>query len=360
MSSQNDAAEGKPIALEGLIALNDEIASLIRAGAPLELGLRQFGEGQAGALGTISRRLSDRMSRGESLAEAVAAEGERLPVLYRRVIETGLRAGRLPAALEVLSGFARDLVDLRRRLSLALIYPFIVVLLAYALFVVFLIEMGARYRDAYESLQIPIHGLMRFFIDIGETVQIWGWIPPGSLILFAAWAIVAPDRWLLRSSGPIWPLSWLPGIKTISSNARYANFSALLALLVDHEIPLAEAVVLAAGATGDGRIESSARAVAGRLAQGQEPAATDANAGGLPPVLNWLMSRGRSPERLSEALRRAGQMYQGRAKNQIEWLNFVFPVVASVVIGGGALLLYSLAFFVPLIDMLNDLATEAM
>ena len=52
--------------IEQLIALNDEIASMARAGVPLELGLRELGGDSAGRLREVSQALSDRMSAGAS------------------------------------------------------------------------------------------------------------------------------------------------------------------------------------------------------------------------------------------------------------------------------------------------------
>ena len=93
------------MSLESLVALNDEIAALVRTGLPLERGLRQVGDDLSGRLGGTMSSLAERMSRGASLPEALAAEGDRLPRIYRAVVEAGLRAGRLSAALEKFKTF---------------------------------------------------------------------------------------------------------------------------------------------------------------------------------------------------------------------------------------------------------------
>ena len=100
--------------LEDLIALNDEIAALARAGMPLERGLLDLGRDVPGRLGAMTTALGERMSRGEGLAEAIAAQGDRLPPMYRAVVEAGIRSGRLPVALEGLAGVARRVVETRR------------------------------------------------------------------------------------------------------------------------------------------------------------------------------------------------------------------------------------------------------
>ena len=85
-----------PITLDQLLALNEEIAALVRAGLPLGRGLLEAGRDVRGRLGRIAGVLGRRMNRGEGLAEALEAERRAIPPLYRAVVEAGARAG--PAA----------------------------------------------------------------------------------------------------------------------------------------------------------------------------------------------------------------------------------------------------------------------
>ena len=86
--------------------------------------LREYESSTAGSapgrLAEISGLLAQRLSAGLSVAEALAAEETRLPRVYRAVIEAGIKAGRLPQALEAVSRYARTLLDVRRRISLAM------------------------------------------------------------------------------------------------------------------------------------------------------------------------------------------------------------------------------------------------
>ena len=92
-------AKSPSIALEDLIAFNDEMAALIRAGVPLDQGLRSMRHEVPGRLGKLTTLLSERLEKGESLEHALGEMGDTVPPIYSAVVIAGLRAGRLAAAL---------------------------------------------------------------------------------------------------------------------------------------------------------------------------------------------------------------------------------------------------------------------
>ena len=88
--------------LRELLAFNDEVASLSRAGVPLDLGLSQVSRDPDRAIELINAAIKRRMQNGASLADAVSQEDDILPPIYQSVVSAGLRCGRLPAALAAL------------------------------------------------------------------------------------------------------------------------------------------------------------------------------------------------------------------------------------------------------------------
>ena len=69
--------------------------------------------------------MGKRIDAGQPLPQVVAELGTALPPAYQTVIAAGLRAGRLPAALEGVARTARRISQLRRSIGLSLIYPVI-------------------------------------------------------------------------------------------------------------------------------------------------------------------------------------------------------------------------------------------
>ncbi len=344
--------------IEQLIALNDEIASLVRGGVPLELGLRELGSDSTGALQEISQSLAVRMKAGASLAEALHAEGPRLPVTYRTVVEAGIRAGRLPAALEAVSNYARELVDLRRRITLALLYPFIVVVLAYLLFGLFIVQMVRRFRETYELFRLPVHWSLEMLSAVTEWVAMWWWVPPLGLVAIVIWWMTTGGARMLTFSGLARPLAWIPYVGLISRYFQYANFAELLALMVEHQVPLPEALRLTAEATGDARLQRSGRQLAESIESSEHAAGFGVRRFGFPPFLFWVLTCGQSAGGMAKLLRHAASIYRRQGVNLSHWLKIVFPIVAAVVIGGGVTILYALTLFGPLSQLWNDLGLD--
>lgn len=76
-------ARSKPLSLQELALLNQEIAALVRAGVPLESGLAMAGASGRGAQEVLMLRLAQRLREGHSFAEALHTEGGELPRMYR-------------------------------------------------------------------------------------------------------------------------------------------------------------------------------------------------------------------------------------------------------------------------------------
>ncbi len=343
MSSPSQSTPRTSYSLEDLIALNDEMAALIRAGIPLELGLDpSFSK----RLGGLTQRLRDRMEQGKSLPEALSDEDEHVPPIYRAIVEAGLKAGRLPEALESLSEFSQALLELKQRIALAFVYPAIVLGVAYGLFVAFVAAVVPRLEDVYRQLQLPQHEWMSLLRGLHEMVHIWG---PG--VFLAACVLML---WKGRSlSGNRAPWMW-----SIVANFHRASFAGMLALLVKHQLPLPEALRLAGGASSGRRIRKTADELADDVQSGNTLAQSLSTRRAFPPFMRWMISNGEKQGALGATLHQASDIYRHRALNGAQSLKIVLPILLTVLLGGGVVLIYGLALFVPLSDFLLDLTLE--
>jgi general secretion pathway protein F len=344
------------ISIDQLLALNEEIAALVRAGVPLERGLLDAGSDIRGRLGRITSVLGRRMSQGESLAEALDGEKQAIPPLYRAVVEAGTRAGRLTVALEGLARYVRGYSEARTAIGLALWYPLIVLSLAYGLFIGFVSVVVPRFVTAFESLGLAVIAPLRWLERLGESAQYWWPVGPVLLVvLLLAW-VRSGTAAGFHTRFWNW-LRFFPWMGSLLADYEAANFSELLALLLQHQVPYPSALVLAAESSGSPRLVLGASRLAEALRLGKSAATALENGDGAAflPMLRWTLATGQTQGSLPDSLHNLADIYRKRAKYLAEKLYLFLPVLLMVVIGAGATLLYGLSLFIPLVNLLKEL-----
>ncbi|MCY2992492.1 MAG: type II secretion system F family protein [Planctomycetota bacterium] len=329
------------------------MAALARAGVPLDQGLLHLGRDLPGRLGRIAQTIGQRLERGEEPARVF--DDPSLPTAYRALVAAGVRSGRLPLALEGMSALLRRVVETRRMVVAALVYQIVVLAVAYVLFAFNIAKFFPVLAHLYEDV-LPGQHPLAAFQWLADNVAIWIFWPPLLLfVLLGAWwfrtqyAVLAEGPSAGHSAGHSagrWCGEQRPSVRNLLHAGRLATFADVLAVLVEHQVPLPEAIGLAADASGDRCLRESGRQLAERLRRGETPTGVTALAG-APPVLNWLLMNTASQDRWRESLRRAAESYRRRAQWMSRWLSLYLPVTLTVAIGGTAAAAYGVAVFAP-------------
>jgi general secretion pathway protein F len=350
------------VTLEQLVALNEEMAALVRAGIPLEQGLVDLSRELPGRLGQLAGYLGTRMGAGESLVEIMARDPHVFPPVWRAVIEAGVRSGHLAVALEGLAKTGRNLAEMRKMIGLSLVYPLVVLTLAFLLFLFSVRILVPGTYAAYQDLTETTDPLLAWLSGLGATVATWA--PCVPLVV-----MVLLGFWWYRSGRVLWSrqasssrrgllsrwLGW-PSLAQAKRDGRMASFAEVLSLLVKQQVPIPEAVVLAGDASGDTQLSRASRQFAGQLQQG-------AMAGGqvqppaiFPPLMGWLLASGQRNPALGETLEQSADSYRQRAERSLAWTTVYLPIFATVAIGGTATLIQALVVFAPVFRLLYGLS----
>jgi general secretion pathway protein F len=347
------------ISTEELVALNEEIAALVRAGIPLEVGLRELGEDLPGRLGSLATHIGDRLERGEQLTDILASDPHAVPRLWGAVVAAGVKSGHLAAALEGMAATGRRVAELRRGVALAFMYPLIVAGLAYVMLILTLTYYIPIVQSARDGLTSVSNVVLDRLGDLGQSVSLWAPWPPilvavGLIYLWwrsgrVAWTTESTEEGRGRSETGGWP-----SVFRVLREGRAATFAELLALMNDQRVPLHDAVVLAADASGDRGLREAARTVSDQLRRG-ETGSSGRLPSAFPPLIGWSLFAGVETKALTETLRNSARLYRERAARTARWAILYLPIFLTVVIGGTAVLVQTLAVFIPLSQLLYDL-----
>ncbi|MFK7818928.1 MAG: type II secretion system F family protein [Planctomycetaceae bacterium] len=352
-------SDSKPLSLDELSKLNDEIITLSRAGVPVEAGLRAYAKSGNSAAEKAAGRIAARLEAGQSLPDSIKQDGGRFPVVYPTVLEAGVRSGHLPIALESISEFSRDLSELRRGLFHAVLYPLITVIAAYSLFVVFVSNAISRILNFAEVNPETVGVGTRLLMWLSDNLMLWWWIPPVLLLVAVALWMTSGRASVLSLGGSGWILRLLPGMSRAMRWYRHSMFARLAALLVEHNIPFHDVLPLAAGGCGPA-LKQAALAIAEADANGQRDAVDQSKLKGMQSLVRWILLRQQSAEQLAKNLKTVATSYHDRGQMTLRWIRFAAPLVFTIFVGGGLVAAYTVSLFLPLTDMMNQLAEEAL
>lgn len=359
------SAAVRTLKLPDLIALNQELAALVRAGIPLESGLTALGHGASRRLRPLVQRVAARLGHGETLVAALRAEEPGLSPVYVAIVEAGLTSGRLPEALETVVRYTEQYDDTRRTLLLSLLYPACVVALTYVLFAVLLLIGVPRMEEAWQILQVPTSPIQSLIRTVYQTA--WWWMPAIPGFLLALLLLSAVQRWTTTCAGPIGlgyagrilgGLLWLPGVGTILVQLTRAEFLELLAMLIEHDAPLPRALRLAAMASSDHNIRRAGLRLADHVEQGGSLAEGSGQIASLPALLRWTLTTGLMLPEPAETCRRVAATCRHRSERRALLLTALAAPLFVAVFAGGAVLCYCLGVGLPMIDLLNQLSIE--
>ena len=126
------------------------------------------------------------------------------------------------------------------------------------------------------------------------------WWPIGPIVL-----VVLAVAWVRSGTtaglrGGAWSgLRLFPWMGSLLSDYEAANFSELLALLLEHRVPYPSAMVLAAEATGNPRIRGAAAPPRRSAAASRRRRWQTSDRGAFPPMLRWALATGQAQGSLS-------------------------------------------------------------
>jgi type II secretory pathway component PulF len=342
--------------LDDYVALNDQLAALVAAGVPLDVGLGNWNQPVSEALENINATVARRVRRGESLKEALEGDDHDLPPSYRSLVQIGLAGGNLSEALDDATRVSETADKSRFTISSSLIYPLIVCGLAYIGTLGLCQFFVPSLAHLYASMKMTPGPGLRVLEFVRDTRPIWGILIPMLLVLFISLRIRARARRRMLGVDPGRLLGWVPGIAKTLHQERCAHFASALAELLNDGTPLDKSLLIAGDASGDARLSTAARQLAAETQRGQVPGEDGHIALKFPPFLRWAIWHSATDAARAHSLEIAARVYRDSADRRTARLRVMAPVLAVVCVGGAVTLLYCLALFVPMVELLKKLA----
>ncbi|HEV2969003.1 MAG TPA: type II secretion system F family protein [Pirellulales bacterium] len=345
-------AKPKPLSAHEAAEFAGRVAELSSACLPLAPGLRAAAaELPKGRLAATMLRVAAALERGDSLDRALAAENGVLPRYLETLVAAGTRTGKLGRVLEEFVHFRQSIGDIRRSVWTSLAYPaflvFMIAAVACFFFGLVVRSMAPMYRDFKQQLPPGL----RATIAISDLLSHHF----GGLLLGVAAAvlvIIALGFMLgLRRRRRL--LNCIPLFGVLGRFSGLAEMACLVRILLTNEVPLPEALRLAADGIGDADLAAGCRQLAERVESGTLLAGAIDGLRQLSPTLRPIFAWGEGQSALPEAMDAVAQVATRRVRLRADLLKTIIP--PTVVLLVAIFILMILNLFMPMVSLISSL-----
>ena len=161
----------KKVKLETFLIFNQQFLTLIRAGLPIHGSLEMLAKNQknphfAGQLLNVT----ERVKTGEALSSAFEAQGGFTSV-YTTTLLAGERSGNLLEVLERFVSFQRISLTFRKKLTASLIYPCVLIVIVFGLFIFLITFVVPSFATLYDQMGTHLPWLTTALLQFGVEAQ---------------------------------------------------------------------------------------------------------------------------------------------------------------------------------------------
>ncbi len=181
-----------------VVSFTRQMALLVRSGIPLVDAIESLAEQPfSPVFEEVLRALGQDLRHGRSFSEALAQHPDAFSVFSVNMVKSAETAGILDQVLERLASLGEEEMELRGRVSSALVYPVLLVFLSLAVVTFLMAFVLPKFIAIFEDSDIVLPLPTRILLFVSQLIQnFWFLIPP-----VAGGAVWAGLRYFRRPEG---------------------------------------------------------------------------------------------------------------------------------------------------------------
>ena len=345
-----------PIARTEFLLFNQQLASLTKAGIPLEQGLRELSKDVASK---SMRKLIDSIARdleaGMSIERAFEKRKEHFPPLYGRILKAGVETGRLSEMLTSLNRHLEISNQTRRIMFEATAYPAVVFVMGSVITTFLLLFIVPKFRNIIQEMLegqgLPL--LTQFVLSMSEHV-LYFWLVVGCLVIafFGINAILRsfPEGQRIREG----VMLHIPALGPLYHSTILSKMAEAMAMMVAAGCDMPTCLRLGPDATGSETLTKEGGMIAGQIEKGAGIIDAGQFCRVMPRFFLYSIQLGSQRNELEDNLRSLGDMYAQQVRSsQVRLQGLLLPVM--IIIVGFFIMLCILAIFLPMIKIIATL-----
>lgn len=321
---------------EEFLAFNQELAALLRAGLPLLQSLDLMLERmEHEVLKEVLTEVRDDVKTGTELSDAFA-KFDIFPPLYASTLKAGERSGELEQVIRRFIRYLRLVIDSRKRVVSALVYPAVLIGLSLGMLVIMAIYVVPMFSQFYTDLNAELPMITQITLGVSFWLRHYGlWLVLG---VFVAW--LAGRGWLESPAGQRVIDRFKLKVPLLGTIFRYFALSELcrsMATLIAGGIPLVSALETAIRAVSNAYVSERLEPAIDDVRQGKSFNEALDRTGVFPPMAIDMIKVGEATGSLDEMLTSVSDYFDEHVETRVQrLLSLVEPamlIVMGILIG---------------------------
>jgi general secretion pathway protein F len=333
-------------------AFTRQLATLLKAGIPLAEALGALAE-QAGnhKLEVALAEIRQKVNEGSALADTMASHPAIFPDLYVNMVRSGEAAGNLDAVLLRLAEFMDAQNALRAKVSGAMTYPIIMVVLGTVVMGVLMVVVVPKITSIFEDLGKTLPWNTTLLIFLADVIGSYWWL----LIVGSGLGYWGFRAWSRKPKGKNLVDRVKLKLPLIGPLVRYvgvARFARTLATMLSAGVPVLSALEITKRVLNNTVLEKVVESARDAIREGESIAATLKKSAQFPSLMVHMVAVGERSGQLEAMLENVATAYERDVEGKVARLT---TVLSPMLIVGMALCVLFIVFSVlqPIMDMSN-------
>jgi len=310
-----------------------QLAALLRSGVPLLRSLEVLSRQTSNlALSHTVDDLHNRITEGESLAEAMARHPKAFDELAISIVRAGGEGGFMEEALERVAKFTDQQAEMKSRVMGAMAYPIFLLVFSVVIVSVLIIFFVPKFESLFSRLrekgELPM--LTDWLLGFSDWVISYGLLLAlgvgGLAMLLRSQLSTESGRWFLDR----WRLR-IPQAGAIYRNLAVSRFCRVLGTLLHGGVPIVLALKISADSTGNRVLSKAIHDAAENITAGQSLAAPLMASGHFPTDVIEMISVAEQSNTLETVLTDIAETLERQTWRRLDMLvRLVEPVMLLI------------------------------
>ena len=316
-----------------LMHFSRQMAVFIKAGIPIlealnaiteEMGNKHFKD--------VLAQMAQDLQSGGTFATAAEKHKRVFPEYYRGILHSAELTGSLDTALDRLAEYIERDIEARRKVTSALAYPAIIMVMAVVVVVVLAVYVLPKFETFFNSLDAKLPLATRILLHVTHFIRNWWWaiaVGVAALVVLVMLAARTPrgralrDRFLLK----------IPAVGDVIRTALLERFCRIFSGMVVAGVPIPEALSVTTTSLSNAVFRNGLNEAREEMLRGEGLARPLAHTGLFPASARQMFMVGEATGTLDDQLETAAVFFDRELDYKIKRLTTLFEPAVLIFVG---------------------------